>query len=104
MSLAGLLLVRARSLRSICYLFAAFFLGVASYLWFTADLKPGETRLVLLYPLATAIALLLGARFLKADALRLLLLAWFAGLPAAFAIVNWLGCASNLFSHTWCTG
>lgn len=102
-NIGAILLLSEKQLRWLSVVVGLLFVGIAAYIRFTAELKPGETFAVLAIPLFTGIAMLAAVTFIKrVEHLRTFYVVWFVGIPALFWIVNSIGCGAHFFSEAWC--
>ena len=102
MSFEHLDLLSSRALKTLCVVVGLTFLGVAAHVWFQGEIQKNGAELLILIPLLSGAIPLIGAALLEVEALRVLLLAWFVGLPALFSLVSWVGCGARWFSPSFC--
>lgn len=102
MSLGAIFRLDGRTLKGLCLLLGVVFVGISLHVWFDGALQANGSELLILIPLLSAIVLIGGALFVSSGLLRLLILAWFVGLPAVLGVVSWLGCSAHWFVDSWC--
>ena len=94
--------VNEKVLRGLSIALGLTFVSIAVFIRLTHELAPGESYLILLYPLSTGLAMLLAGLRLSAAQLRWFYVVWYAGLPAVFWVTSTIGCKLAWFSAAWC--
>jgi predicted permease len=102
MRLGAIHRISERSLKWLCIIFGIFFLGVALHVWLDGEIQKNNAEALVLVPLLSGLVLLAAALLLRVEALRVLVLCWFMGLPAAFYALDLVGCGFSLLPESWC--
>lgn len=102
MSLSGLFLLRDSTVRALLAALGAFFVAVAIAIVVFHPWQAGESRLVLLVPLLSGVALIGFATFLKGTALRVAAVAFVFAMPPVLWALAKVGCAVGWLSGATC--
>lgn len=94
--------ISERSLKWLCFILGSFFLGITVHVWFDGEVQKNNAEALLLIPLLSGVVLLAGGFALRVEALRLLVLSWFVGLPSALYVLDLVGCGFRWLPESWC--